>query len=197
MPAANREEWLQQMVGLLRPYFEKQVGKKIPEKVHVSCGFPSRKALVRKSVFVGQCFSTRMSQAGYNEVFVSPLKANELEVAAILVHELIHAVDDCVNHHKGPFIEMAKKAGLVRPWTCSVPGDALQGVLKEMIDTVGPYPHSEINRNAFDDVKKQGTRLIKVVCPDAGCGVVVRMTRKYIDDDKIPTCACGTKMEAA
>ena len=42
--------------------------------------------------------------------------------------------------------------------------------------------------------KKQGTRLIKVACPDASCGVVLRMTRKYIDEGKVPTCACGTKM---
>jgi len=44
--------------------------------------------------------------------------------------------------------------------------------------------------------KKQGTRLIKVACPDASCGVVLRMTRKYIDEGKVPTCACGTRMEA-
>ena len=44
--------------------------------------------------------------------------------------------------------------------------------------------------------RKQGTRLIKVACPDASCGVVLRMTRKYIDEGKIPTCACGTRMEA-
>jgi hypothetical protein len=44
--------------------------------------------------------------------------------------------------------------------------------------------------------KKQGTRLIKVACPDAACGVVLRMTRKYIDEGKIPMCSCGTRMEA-
>jgi hypothetical protein len=44
--------------------------------------------------------------------------------------------------------------------------------------------------------KKQGTRLIKVACPNASCGVVLRMTRKYIDEGKVPTCACGTRMEA-
>jgi hypothetical protein len=43
--------------------------------------------------------------------------------------------------------------------------------------------------------KKQGTRLIKVVCPDALCGVVLRMTRKHIDNDKVPTCACGARMQ--
>ena len=43
--------------------------------------------------------------------------------------------------------------------------------------------------------KKQGTRLIKVVCPDALCGVVLRMTRNHIDNHKVPTCACGAKMQ--
>jgi hypothetical protein len=41
---------------------------------------------------------------------------------------------------------------------------------------------------------KQGTRLLKVVCPDAACGVVLRITRRYIDQGRIPTCACGNKM---
>ena len=44
-------------------------------------------------------------------------------------------------------------------------------------------------------IKGQGTRLIKVVCPDASCGVILRMTRKYLIN-RIPTCACGKKMEA-
>jgi len=43
---------------------------------------------------------------------------------------------------------------------------------------------------------KQATRLLKVVCPDAACGVVSRMTRKWLDEGKLPTCACGAKMHA-
>ncbi len=45
--------------------------------------------------------------------------------------------------------------------------------------------------------KKQGTRLLKVACGNPLCGVVVRITRKYIDGGKIPTCACGARMEVA
>lgn len=42
---------------------------------------------------------------------------------------------------------------------------------------------------------KQGTRLLKVMCPNPTCGVVVRMTGKYVNCGRIPTCSCGTKME--
>ena len=42
--------------------------------------------------------------------------------------------------------------------------------------------------------RKQSTRLIKVVCADAACGAVLRITRRYINQGKIPTCACGNKM---
>lgn len=197
MPAINREEWLQQFVELLRPYFKEYVGQEIPEKVHVSCGWPSSKGLARKARALGECFPSRMSKAEYNEIFISPTKNDSFEVGAMLVHELIHAVDDCVNSHHGRFIDLAKKAGLCRPWTSTTPGDALAGVLREMIATLGQYPHSELDKTAFDDVKKQGTRLIKVACPEADCGVVCRMTRKYIETGRIPTCACGTKMEVA
>jgi len=39
--------------------------------------------------------------------------------------------------------------------------------------------------------KKQGCRLLKVVCE---CGCVVRMTRKWLDEVGPPTCGCGGAM---
>ena len=126
----NREEWLQQLVGLLRPYFKEYVGQDIPEKVRVSCGWPSGKAMVTKNRALAECFPRRMSVEGYNEIFMSPAVADPMDVAAMLVHELVHAVDDCVNSHKGKFIEFAKAAGLRRPWTATTPGEALSGVLQ-------------------------------------------------------------------
>jgi len=39
--------------------------------------------------------------------------------------------------------------------------------------------------------KKQGCRLLKVVCE---CGCVVRMTRKWLDEVGPPTCGCGSAM---
>lgn len=198
MPAKNREEWLQQLVELLRPFFKEQTGKDLPAKIHVSCGWPSKKAMVMKKRAVGQCFPKRMSKGEFNEIFISPVVTEPVEVGAILLHELVHAADDCLNGHKGPFVALAKASGLTRPWTSSVPGDGLQSVLQGLTSQLGPYPHSCLDKTVFDEImKKQSTRLIKVICPVSDCGVVVRMTRKYIDEDLLPTCACGTKMQEA
>ena len=41
---------------------------------------------------------------------------------------------------------------------------------------------------------EQGTRMIKVTCADCGC--VVRMTRKWLDEQGAPTCGCGGAMHA-
>jgi len=193
-----REEWLQQLVELLRPFFKEQTGKEIPAKIHVSCGWPSTRAMSTKKRARGQCFPKRMSKGEFNEIFVSPILTDPVEVGRTVVHELVHAVDDCLNGHKGPFIDLAKAAGLVRPWTSSTLGDGLKSTLEGMTAQIGPYPHACLDKTAFDEImKKQSTRLIKVVCPGAECGVVIRMTRKYISDGLLPTCACGEKMQEA
>jgi hypothetical protein len=195
MPANNREEWLQQMVEELRPYFT-EAGVTLLEKIHVSCGWPSKRATSKKQA-TGQCFSRRMSTGEFNEIFISPIKSDGIEVAAILTHELIHAADDCLNAHKDKFIQYAKAVGLQKPWTETHPTERLVTVLESAIKKIGKYPHPAIDISAFDKLPKQTTRLVKVACPDSECGVVVRMTRVYIEADKIPTCACGLKMEVA
>jgi hypothetical protein len=54
---------------------------------------------------------------------------------------------------------------------------------------------SKPTRATVNASTKQGTRLLKVMCPNPACAVVVRMTAKYINCGRIPTCSCGTKME--
>ena len=194
MPTTNREEWLQLMVQELRPHF-KEAGVELPEKIHVSCGWPSKRATTRKKA-VGQCFSRSVSKGEYNEIFISPVKSDGIEVAAILAHELIHAADDCLNAHKDKFIQYAKAIGLIRPWTETHPTELFVTALQGMINRIGAYPHPAMDAGAFK-MPKQTTRLVKVICPDPDCGVVVRMTRVYIEAEKIPTCACGMLLEVA
>ena len=57
-----------------------------------------------------------------------------------------------------------------------------------------PAYSNEPDRAVTVTRKPTRTRLIKAVCPDALCGVVIRITRKYIDGGKLPTCSCGKKM---
>ncbi len=50
-----------------------------------------------------------------NQIFISPALSDSVAVLDTLMHELIHAVDDCENKHGPVFKKMALKLGLKGP----------------------------------------------------------------------------------
>jgi hypothetical protein len=187
----TREEWLLAMTEELRPLFAAAAAP-LPEKLRVSCGWPSNRGLASPgstSRTIGQCWPTDFSADGTPEVFVSPYVADAVDVAAVLVHELIHVFDNCRNGHKAPFRRIALAVGLAGRMTATHAGPELAAHLNALCSKVGPYPHASLDRS---QVKKQGTRMLKVECPD--CGYTVRTTAKWIEEG-LPTCPCGTEME--
>jgi hypothetical protein len=92
----TREAWLLLAVDAVAPIFHEK-GFQVP-RVRVSCAIPSTS--VRGSA-VGQCWGRSMSEDGVNEIFISPVYSSAIEVLDTLVHELVHAVDDCQHRH-GP-----------------------------------------------------------------------------------------------
>lgn len=189
----TREQWLQQATDLLRPMFS-TVGAELPTNIRVSCGWPCHKALAGKggSRTIGQCFPTACSGDQAREVFVSPVLDKPIPVLATLAHELIHAWDDCKNGHKGPFRKTAVAIGLAGKMTSTVAGPELESKLLAIAGQLGEYPHRTLD---FSQLKKQTTRLIKLVCPDEECGYTVRTTRQWIAIG-MPTCPCGQDMIA-
>ncbi len=184
----TREEWLNLCVDRLRPMFEDS-GAKIPEKVRVSCGWPSVRALATGNRRVGECWSPIASADQTSEIFISPALSEGGKVAGVLVHELVHAAVGNDAGHRAPFSRLAKKLGLQGPWTATTPSEELSEKLTAMMPE--PYPHAVLNRSAR---KKDGTRMLKVICPD--CGYTVRTTQKWLDAG-LPRCPCGTEMEEA
>lgn len=183
----TREAWLNRLTDKLRPLFI-AAGAPLPPKVRISCGWPTRKpAADAKGVrALGQCFSRAASAAGINEVFVSPVVADAQNAAAILVHELVHAADDCANGHGAAFKRIATAVGLAGPMRSTTAGPELENRLNALIAELGPYPHARLDYNK--DRKKQTTRMLKLVCPE--CGYTVRTTRQWIEQG-LPTCPCG------
>ena len=184
-----REDWLEHMIDKLRPDFQR-VNFPLPEKIRVSCGFPSKGALANKARRIGECWGVESSEDKSFQVFISPVLREGVEVLATLVHELVHcAVGIECKHHK-PFTTVAKAIGLEGKMTATIAGPALIERLKELIDELGEYPHARLV--ASKKPKTQSTRMLKVTCKECGC--VVRMTRKWLDDAGAPTCGCGGKM---
>jgi hypothetical protein len=185
--AVNREAWLTAAVELMRPLFA-AIDVELPETVRVSCGFPGGKSPAKT---IGQCWYTADDKVA--QVFVSPILVDPVDVLGVLVHELIHAWDRGQSGHAGAFRACAKRVGLTGKMTATTVGDELREQLAEMVGELGGYPHARLNLIAAAE-KKQGTRMLKVECP--ACGYTLRTTAKWLEVG-VPTCPCGTEMEAA
>jgi hypothetical protein len=183
--SATREGWLEAMVAALTPLFA--VAGYVVPPVRVSVGFPSRSALSVRRRALGQCWPGKRATDGRAQIFISPFLANSVEVLAVLVHELIHAVFP-TEGHKGSFKRAALALGLRGPMRATTAGEDLMTRLQDLVERMGPYPHAELLASREGT---QPTRLHKVVCP--ADGYTARITRKWLAVG-LPTCPCGTRM---
>jgi len=186
---ATREQWLADMINALRVLFQER-GISLPEGICASCGFPHGRRGSRKQVAIGQCWARRASGANRSEIFISPVLDNGLAVAAVLVHELVHAVDDCRNGHLAVFRKMALAVGLAGPMRATHAGPELAERLNALCLELGQYPHARLDPTQAS-AAKQKTRLIKVVCDRSSCGYALWTTRTWLDLGT-PNCVCGS-----
>lgn len=168
----TREEWLQALVG--------KVGSWYPDlpTVQISVGFPSNGS---RSKTIGQCWRAEASADQVPHIFIHPKIDDPVEVAGVVVHELIHACRPDAKH--GPaFKQLATEIGLEGKMTTTTVSQDLAKQLKDICDALGPYPHG-----ALVDMtqKKQSTRMLKCACPE--CGYTVRTTAKWLDV-AVPVC---------
>lgn len=184
---ASREAWLNIMMDKLRPVFTDR-GYRLPEKIRVSCGFPSRNAF-GKTPTIGQCHYPASSADGTTELFISPVISETLRVGDVLVHELSHAhLGPDVPAHKSVFGKVATAMGLVKPWKATTASPELVELLKKL--SPGDYPHAQLS-GLTDHEKPEKTYLLKAACE---CGYVIRVTRKWADTG-LPICQCGQEFQ--
>lgn len=183
---ATREDWLLAAVAAVRPLFD-EIGADAFPPLRVSCGWPKGG---RQSI--GQCWPSLRSGDATVEIFLSPELDDVELIVAVTIHELIHAIDNCENEHKGPFRKMWQEIGFEGKATASTTGPKLADSIRLLLGNLGPYPHSRLDARLD---KKQGTRMLKVVCTDEACGYTLRTTQKWIDVG-LPTCCCGCFMGA-
>jgi hypothetical protein len=122
----------------------------------------------------------------YNEIFISPVIHDPVEVLSVEVHEIIHALDNCKSGHKGYFKTAMKAVGLEGKATATHAGTELTARLNAIASKLGRYPHNTLNPATREKV--QTTRLLKITCP--GCGYTARVTRQWIETG-LPVCPCG------
>lgn len=211
-PSLNREQWLSGCVEAFRPWFVDAAQSLhtplLPSYLHVSCGWPSEHALSRSARVIGQCFITGVSKGRVNEIFISPWLDNPVDVAATLLHECIHAADNCQHgHSQKVFGQLARHFGLDGELTSTHPSDELVVRLNCIARQLGSYPHSTLDAAQLGlppldpskikfrcpkpgRIRKQSTRLLKLACPE--CGYTIRTTSKWVAVG-LPTCVCGAE----
>lgn len=209
-PKVTREAWLHKAIDALRPRFA-TAAMPLPDKIYISVGF-GYGAKRESGKILGQCWARASSDDNVNHIFISPEVNETPRVLDILIHELIHAADDCRNGHKGPFAKAAKALGLQGKMTATTAGDALAADMAKVAKALGEYAHAALHaaskplpRTAPGDPgpeaapstpphsgpPTQTTRLIKVECP--GCGYTVRTTAKWLALGN-PRCPEGDEM---
>lgn len=188
----TREGWLIDAANLLLEVFEEELFEVFGEidlAVQVATGWPHRE---RNGKVIGQCFTAAGTKDGIKHVFISPRLSHPVEVLSTLLHELVHAADDCEHQHKGPFVKAIRACGLAgKPTaTYAAKGTPLYATLRWVAESIGEYPHSALRPGS--KTPTQSTRMLKLTCDS--CGYVVRTTQKWLDEG-LPTCHCGGDFE--
>jgi hypothetical protein len=185
----TRDQWLLEATILLRPRFS-DLGRTIPPKLRLACGWPAKRALTRRARTIGECWPPSASADGSVEIFISPALGDPRQVLETLLHELVHAVVGTHCGHRGAFQEVARALGFLPPWRSTPASIHLQQRLNVLLTELAPYPHAPLDYTRVP-FKKDGTRLIKIACP--ACGYLVRTTAKWLSRG-LPICPCGTGM---
>lgn len=134
-----REDWLQNAVLQLQPLF-KEKGFLVP-KVSISCGFASTGM---RSNHIGQCWNKKSCSQNINQIFISPLLDNPVEILDTIVHELVHAIDNCENGHGKEYKKIALAVGLEGKMRQASAGENLRQKLQSISKRLGNYPHSKL-----------------------------------------------------
>jgi hypothetical protein len=180
----TREEWLQEAIAELSATVFNRENVTVPP-VHVSVGYPKGVRTVGK--VVGVCHPAGLSEDEKAHIFINPCMKDSAQVLAILAHELVHAVDNCENGHKGRFAEIAKAIGLTGKMTATVPSEEMAQGLNVMVSKLGEYPHAILR----DGGRKQGPRMLKSWCDN--CGYICRTSEKWLEGYGAPLCPCNGK----
>lgn len=174
----NREQWLNEMVVLLRPVFQEK-SYPIPENVKVSCGYG------KKNKAIGVC--VEIIEEGRFEIFISPEIDDIYEVCNALVHELSHACVGGANKHNSLFQDCVFSMHLDGPARSTQVTEEFKQLMRPILEKLPEYPHKPIPINPSEK-KDRDKKTFKAICRT--CGYTVSVNKKWLDEAQ-PICPLG------
>ena len=167
----TREQWLIDIKNDVEVSVFGKHGYKLPKKINLTVSEPKgKKSSAKGGKVIGQCLSTDLSTGGFNEIYITPdndgqTVENSVKVIGIVIHELIHAYDNCKNGHNHVFRKIALTVGLQGKMTATTHTEELKEVIDTIVKDIGEYPHKKLD---YKPRKKQSTRLVKINCSGYG-----------------------------
>jgi hypothetical protein len=192
MTTNNRETWLIQAADImattiLLPAIHRLGEQIAPLQYTVSLGHTHSKTSI------GECWKKAASEDNTtSQIFITPVESNSTRILDILLHEMIHAADDCASGHKNFFARVARAVGLEGKFTATHAGDALQEKLLDIVDALGEIPHTALIA-ANNGKKTQAARMLKIECET--CAFTFRASKTQLlrafDGQSVCPCCAG------
>src|SRR6188768_270714 len=130
MSIKSREEWLNKVLHKhVSKLLADKAGVELPKDVKVSVGFPGGGSARNR---IGECWPREKSSIKVNEIFINPTLTSVTQMVDVLVHEAIHAADNCASGHKGFFRKTALAVGLTGKMKSTVAGVELLQWIKDV-----------------------------------------------------------------
>lgn len=163
----TREQWLNALAKKLRPIITEHHKEDFTDKIRLSVGYPTSGL---KSRTIGQCIYPQSSADGHTEVFIRPDLADPVDVAATVLHELVHAALGPGHGHGPKFKRLATAVGLTGKMKATVPGPEALAAFEPILTALGPYPHGAlvVKSARATGVAKGNKAQRNVTCPHCG-----------------------------
>ena len=117
-----------------------ECGYKVPA-VKVTLGFTSKGLRSSTVVNAGRC--SKASTSNVNHIFISPANTSSESIISTLIHECIHAIDNCEHGH-GRNSKIALDIGFKLPMRSTPAGEELQTRIEKIVGRIGEYRDSTI-----------------------------------------------------
>lgn len=134
----ERELWLVRAVHRLRPVIAGR-GLVLPNRITVRAGETSL-SNSGSGHALGECWPSTATTDGVPGIVINATITNPATILSTLVHELVHAADDCISQHGQWFVAWARALGLEGNMPSTYAGPRLQRTLGAIARDLGAYP---------------------------------------------------------
>jgi hypothetical protein len=170
----NREAWLNRMAEMLRPWFREH-----GYRIHGQMTVTMSTMLTRR---LGFCTAKTQNEKGeISHIFVTAYEDGQMsdpvEVAGVLVHEIIHALMPSGTVHGKAFAEACKALGLEKreKWN-TTPMAGLRAHLTALVNALPPLPRHGLKTPYKGPRSGGGNGTFKFQCDDCKTTMYIKYT---------------------